>query len=390
MADVTLEREIVEVAGRLILDSHLSWTPEFEIRLADGGQGRGSAPRGETVSIFERPAVAAGTEVFAEAAERLVGRTFTQASFDAAASVLAPRWGRQATLALSIAFYLAARSSLPLSTAPVRSPRLLLNILNGGLHAYTNPVMSDVHEFMLYSRSDDLRLVADAYTGLLGVVRGMLRGLPTVVIAGNPVHQLGESPNEAALAFLRDLLRGEGLESMFGIAVDASAGDWWTAGGYDLPVSGRRFAPGQLGPWWLTLVNEFGVELLEDPLGERDRNGWRELHSQRPSACWLLGDNYTSTSVEQLSDEAKADDLDGVMVKPNQNGTISGTLAFAAAARAAGLVIVASHRSVETESTFIIDLAHEMAADALKIGPFRDFSAVIKFNELLRQAADPS
>jgi enolase len=377
------------VAGRLILDSHLAWTPEFDIRLADGGHGRGSAPRGETVSIFEEPVGEAESTVFAEAAKQFVGRTFSQTSFDAAATLLAPRWGRQVTLALSVAFYLATRPAGDSHGPPTRRPRLLLNVLNGGLHAYTNPVTSDFPEFMLYARSDDLRSVVDAYIGLLGVVRDRLRPIPTVEIAGNRVHALGESPNETALALLRDLLRGEGIESMFSIAVDASAGDWWTADGYVLPVSGRRFAPGELVSWWLALIDRFGLELLEDPLGEHDRAGWRDLHARRPDACLLLGDNYTSTDIAQLIREAKATDLDGVLVKPNQNGTISGTLAFAAAARAAGLIVLASHRSVETESTFLIELAREMAAEGLKIGPFHDFTAVVKFNELVRGEADP-
>jgi enolase len=81
--------------------------------------------------------------------------------------------------------------------------------------------------------------------------------------------------------------------------------------------------------------------------------------------------------------------VDGVLVKPNQRGTVTGALDFAAAARAAGLLVVASHRSVETESTMLVSLAREMRADALKIGPFRDFTAVIKFNELLRGETIP-
>ncbi|HEX5591392.1 MAG TPA: hypothetical protein VFX65_13960, partial [Candidatus Limnocylindrales bacterium] len=248
----------------------------------------------------------------------------------------------------------------------------------------TNPVTSDLPEYLLAARSDDLASVVDAYVGLLETVRGRLRPIPTVDVGGNRVHALGDAPNEAALGFLRDVIRDEGLESMFGIAVDASAGDWWTADGYVLPVSGRRFGPGELDAWWLRMIEAFDIELLEDPFGERDRAGWRDLHARRPASCRVLGDNYTSTDLAQLSGEGKAADVDGVLVKPNQNGTVSGTLAFAAASKAAGLMVVASHRSVETESTMLVELADEMGADALKIGPFRDFTAVIKANELLR------
>ena len=103
----------------------------------------------------------------------------------------------------------------------------------------------------------------------------------------------------------------------------------------------------------------------------------------------ILGDNYTSTSPDRLASEGRAEHLDGVLVKPNQNGTVSGSLAFAAAARDRGLLTIASHRSIETESTFLIDFALRTGSDAIKIGPFRDFSAVVKFNELLRRLPDP-
>jgi enolase len=388
MAGSIGEHTIERVTGRLILDSHLAWTPEFDIAFVGGGFGRGSAPRGETVSVFEGPAVERTEGVVAAATERLQGLAFTQASFDAHVDRLTPTWGKQVTLALSIAYFRASLSGSAAYAPQAQSPRLLLNILNGGMHAYTNPLTSDFPEFMLLARSDDLTGVADTYVGLLRVVRAKLKAYPLVDVGGNPVHDFGDSPNYAVLAFLRDLLRAEGLETAFGVAVDASAGDWWTNGGYWLPVSRQNLGSAELGAWWLSLVDEYGIELLEDPLGEYDREGWSRLYAERPPACRVLGDNYTSTDVTQLIGEGKARNLDGVLVKANQNGTISGTLAFAAEARAAGLAIVASHRSIETESTFLVELSRVMSADMLKIGPFADFSAVVKFNELLRLAED--
>lgn len=365
----------------MILDSHLAWTPEFEIELSDGSRGRGSTPRGETVSIFEDASRETGRDVVRLASGEFAGRTFDQAGFDAALLKIGGRLGGRACMALSIAFYEAVRASHP--PHPGQLPtRLLLNILNAGLHAYTNPVVGDIAEIMLFARSADLTGVADQYIALLDSIRSRLRDSPTTVVGGNRVHFLGNPPDEASLRFLRAVLRAEGLESEFGIAVDASAGDWWTEYGYQLPVSGRQATSRQMQDWWLRVAEEFELELLEDPLAERDIEGWSALHQGLPLKTKLLGDNLTSTSLNRLQEVGQH--VDGVLVKPNQVGTISTAAAFAREARAAGKIVIASHRSIETESTFIVHLASDVQADGLKIGPFRDFSAVLKFNEMVR------
>jgi enolase len=372
---------IRDLRARLVLDSHLAWTPEFELRLDDGRVGIGSAPRGETISVYERGGATAWDAVAREA-RALVGSSHDQASFDAAVEVIGAAWGPQATLALSVAFQQATR----VDDASAALPRLLLNVLNGGAHAYTNPVRADVPELMLYARSADLVAVIDAYISFLAVIRTELAGYPRREIGGNAVHDLGDPPTERAIEVLRRLLERERLEATFGIAVDASAGDWWDGAGYRLPIEDRRSDPQALAAWWLELVGRYGIELLEDPFAETDGSAWAALHATRPPSCAIVGDNYTSTSVAQLRDAGKAAQLDAVIAKPNQNGTISGTVAFAAAARAAGLEVIVSHRSIETESTFLVDLAIAVGADGMKIGPFRDFSAVIKANELLRRS----
>jgi enolase len=372
---------IQDIRGRLVLDSHLAWTPEFEVELADGRSGIGSAPRGETLSIYES-AGAAGWDAIERDARTLIGDSHDQATFDAAVERIGSAWGAQATLALSVAFQQAARDRHAGGTVP----RLLLNVLNGGAHAYTNPVRADVPELMLYARSHDLVATIDAYRAFLDVVRAELATYPIRDVAGNPVHDLGDPPTERAIELLRRLVDREGLARTFGIALDASAGDWWDGRAYRLPIEGRHDAPDTLGAWWLSLIERYGIELLEDPFAEVDRTAWAALHAARPATCALLGDNYTSTSVAELVDAGKAADIDAVVAKPNQNGTVSGTVAFANAARDAGLELIVSHRSVETESTFLVDLAIDVAADGLKIGPFRDFTAVIKANELLRRS----
>jgi enolase len=382
------EHTLTAVTGRRILDSHLGWTFEFEVVLDDTLAGRGSAPRGETPSVYEQPVTRMFEGLLDASRSQLLGRSFTQESFDEAAATLGERWGTGAVLAVSIAYHDAA-SQEAREIAPQAIPRLMLNLLNGGLHAYTNPVASDFTEVLLLPRDDALEPVIEAYLRLLEIIPHELRKGEEVLVGDNRVFRLGQDPNHGVLEFVQSLLERERLAEMFGIVVDASAGDWVDGDGYRLPVTGRSMTREQAVRWWLSLVADHELAMVEDPLAEHDTPGWDELHALRPPTCAILGDNYTSTSPDRLASDGRAGHLDGVLVKPNQNGTVSGSLAFAAAARARGLLTIASHRSIETESTFLIDFALRSGSDAIKIGPFRDFSAVVKFNELLRRLPDP-
>ncbi|ARZ72606.1 2-phospho-D-glycerate hydro-lyase [Streptomyces albireticuli] len=384
---------IAQVHGRMVLNTHLEWTPEFTIRLADGRTGRGAAPGAETPSVFEarRPDRVPDRDTFAEVRKALAGYSFTQGSLDRLLTERGESWGASVVYGVSVAFFEASRAEddmeLPDGAAPVgevRCPRLLLNVLNGGMHAYTNPVACDFHEVLLVPRSDDYEAVIDAYLRVLHRVRTALVDFPQRSVGGNRVHDLGPGSNEAALALVEGALKSTGLSGMFGLMVDASAGDW-TDGHrhYALPVTGRRLTPEGLTKYWLRLMDRFDLTMLEDPCAESDLDGWRALHAARPAECRLLGDNLTSTLPSELA--VKAGMVDGVLLKPDQNGTVSGALRFAAMAGERDLQLVASHRSVETDTLFLVHLATQVEADYFKIGPFSDFSSVMRSNTLLRR-----
>lgn len=401
-------------SGR-ILNSHGDWTVEMTVQLVDGRFGRAAAPRGETPSIFEEtdragladPASRDGRAVDAAIAEdvsrALVGRTLDQAGLDEILEAHRTAWGSAIVFALSVAFHQATRRpASPMPGARIagarangvppsgdersgRSPRLLFNLLNGGLHAYTNPVISDLTEILVLPRHDDLPRALDGYRQLLAKARSLLDAKPIRRIGANRVHDLGEPANDAALALAREILDRTELADAFDLAVDASAGDWLDGDGYRLPVTGVRMERDQLVDWWLGLIERHDLRWVEDPFAEVDREGWRRLHGARPEGCRILGDNLTSTLPAELL--AKADLVDGVLLKPDQNGTVSGSRAFAALAREHGLALITSHRSIETETPFLVHLSTEVGADAIKIGPFSDFSSVLRTNELLRLAA---
>ncbi|WP_116209346.1 hypothetical protein [Streptomyces olivoreticuli] len=379
-----------DIDHRSVLNTHLEWTPEFVLRLSDGRTGQAAAPRAETPSMYEeqvpRPA-GDSDQVAAEARAAFVGRAFDQESFDDELSRRRSRWGHAACYALSAAFFEASLHRFRGSTGGRKAcPRLLFNLLNGGLHAYSLPVTSDFTEFLLVPRGIDTVRAIDGYRRLLREARTAVARLPLRAVGGNPVHDLGPDPNAQALSLVSTLLERVGLAEAFGIMIDASAGDWFDeTGRYVLPVSGRRFDRDGLVDYWLDLLIRFDVVMLEDPLAETDMDGWSALHDARPSGCRLLGDNFTSTCSTQLA--AKARHVDGVLLKPDQIGLMSGVYQFASLARDHGLPLIASARSVETDNPLISHVATELCLDYLKAGPYQDFSSVMRSNELLRAGA---
>lgn len=382
--------EIARVGGRRVLNSHCRWTLEFGVELADGRGGRGASPRGETPSIYERAADGSATPAVVDEVRALVaGRSFDQETLDGLLLERGEAWGRAATYAVSVAFFEATcgasdRTGDPRADLP-RPPRILFNLLNGGLHAYTNPVASDFTEFLVVPHELDLAASIDAYLRLLELAPARLSRLPVRSIGGNPVADLGPQPNEAACGLVRELLDEAGFTGTFGIMIDASAGDWARAGEYVLPVTGARMRTDALVGYWLALADRHGLELLEDPLGELDLDGWQALHEARPAGTAILGDNFTSSDPDMLP--ARAGALDGVLLKPDQAGTVTRARRFGELAHDRGLQLIASHRSIETDGVFLVHLATLLGTDAIKIGPFSDLTSVIRTNELLRSAA---
>ena len=370
---------IAEVRTTTVLNSHSVWTADCEVILSDGRRGRGTAPRGETPSLHERDSLTGSARAVATESD-LCGLPAIQRDVDQIIAGHAETWGRDRAYAMSVALFEALLT--PPAELEGRGPGILFNLLNGGLHAYTNPIRADITEVLLVPRGPDLREAIDAYRRLLGATQAALADAPTTMVNGNRVHDLGDDGDDAALAFCTRLLADAGLDETFTLMVDASAGDWWVGDEYRLPVADRRLRSDQLVERWLDLMERHNLHLLEDPMAESDLHGWSELHRSRPEDRVLLSDNFTSTRVDEL--RAKHQLVDGVLIKPDQNGTVSGAMEFAAQARQLNLTRIASHRSIETDSPFLIHLAIECGVDWVKIGPYSDFSSILRTNALLR------
>jgi enolase len=368
---------------RRTLNTHFDWSTEFTIELTSGARGTGSAPIGETPSLYEEHIKADPESVCSELMEATAGAILDQRSFDTVLQDHRDAWGQATVYALSVTFADAADSWPESSQATSWSPRLLVNVFNGALHAYTNPVFSDFPEFLLAPVTGvSVERQVEVTRVLLAESRLLLNELDTVSVNGNLVHTPPGEPNHAVMKLVRTLLADRDEANGFATWIDASASDMVTPHGYRLPVSGIDLSVEGIIEYWIEFAHEWGLSYLEDPFAERDGDAWRQLHERLPAGCKLVADNLVSGDLARLEEHQGA--LDAVLVKPDQCGTVTNTADLVAAARAANLEVMLSHRSVETDCLALVHLAAGLDIDLIKIGPFQGFAAVQKVNEILR------
>jgi enolase len=386
---------IRSVSVRRILNSHVEFTNEFVIQLTDGSAGTGSASQGETISIYEdnNTGADADPEAFTKqlAADGILGTDTSQRELDEYLQQRFDIIGRNNAFAISLAFFHARIANLPLheqfgiTSTELLAPRLALNVLNGGWHAYTNPVLSDFPEFILVARSNEIAPALAAHASIQRLVRERLASLATTDVAGNKVHCFATRDNRECLDFLNDICAKLGITDQFDLMIDASAGDLWNDGSYQLAITGRGSrSPDELSAYWTDLIQNHGLRFLEDPYHEQDIDSWRALTaSQR--RCIIVGDNFYSSDAARIEAGARDCRTTGVILKPNQAGTVTGIINAANAAARGNQHRIASHRSISTEELFLPRLTCALGIEYIKIGPlFTDYSSVLRLNEILR------
>lgn len=384
---------IRKLACRRILNSHVEFTNEFVVELADGAVGLGGSPQGETISIYEDKRTGIGPETVVRKLEAagVLGREIDQAGFDAVLESEIPHIGRNNAFGLSLAFFNATRETRTLAElfgrppAPLAPPRLCLNILNGGWHAYTNPVLSDFHEYILVAKSTDIAAVIADHNEIQRTVRDKLLGQSKTVVSGHPVNRFATADNRECIDFLLKVRDGLGLADKYDLMIDASAGDLWSDGGYRLPITdGSVRTPEQFHGYWLDIIREYGLRLLEDPFREQDPESWTGLTTAQGS-CWTIGDNFYSSSAARIEEGAAHRRTHGAVIKPNQAGTVTAVRRAVEACRKTGQVAITSHRSISTEETFISTLTCLSGVGYIKIGPLAtDYSSVVRLNAIIR------
>jgi enolase len=261
----------------------------------------------------------------------------------------------------------------------------MMNVLNGGAHA-DNKV--DFQEFMIVpcgaaSFSEGLRIGVEVFHALKRTLHE--RGLSTA--AGD---EGGFAPdlasNEEALQMLMTAVQAAGYEpgADVAIALDPATSELYRDGAYVLEHEGRTLSAAELADYWAALAARYPIVSIEDGMGEQDWDGWQALTERLGAHVQLVGDDLFVTNTERLRRGIELGAANSILIKVNQIGTLSETLAAIALAREAGYSAVMSHRSGETEDVTIADLAVATGCGQIKTGAPSRSERVAKYNQLLR------
>jgi enolase len=384
---------IQSIYNRRILNSHAQFTDEYVIQLQDGSAGAGASPQGETISIYEdgRVAIAPLFIINRIRDDGLIGRSLEQEQFDDYLDRHISLFGRNNVYSLSLAFLKAeemartAQAPNGETTTAGNLPRICCNILNGGRYAYTNPVLSDFPEYILVARSRDLAEVIADHNEIQRLVRETLRTQTKTVVAENTVSRFATTDNRECLDFLLTILERLRLSGKFDLMIDASAGDLWTDEGYRHSITDQSLCSSdQYGQYWRGIIRQYNLAFLEDPFHEQDVEAWRQLTASQRQ-CKIIGDNVYASDAARIAHGAARQYTHGVVIKPNQSGTITAVRRAIECARRHAQIVITSHRSISTEETFVSSLTCEYDVPYIKTGPLlTDYSSVIRLNALIR------
>lgn len=404
--------KIISVKGREIIDSRGNPTVEAVVRLAGGATGRAAVPSGASTGFYEahelrdgdkkrylgKGVLTAVENINRVIAAELTGMDATNiASIDRAMLSLddsenKSKLGANAVLAVSLACARAASYSLGLplyrfigGINPCVLPTPMMNILNGGAHADNNV---DIQEFMIVpigavSFSQAVRQCVEVFHTLKSILKS--RGLSTAVgDEGGYAPSLGS--DEQALELITEAIEAAGYETGvdFAFALDAAASEWRRPDGYVLPKNGASFDTAGLIEHWKTLCDQFPIISIEDALSEDDWEGWTQLTQVLGERIQLVGDDLFATNTQRLKNGIAKGSANSILIKLNQIGSLTETLDAVNTAYRAGYTAIISHRSGETEDSFIADLAVALNAGQIKTGAPSRSDRVAKYNQLLR------
>jgi enolase len=403
--------QIEHVHARQILDSRGNPTIEVELSVRSGAWGRAAVPSGASTGEFEATELRDGgsdwmgkgvtgavENVNGEIATAVRGQdASSQAALDRMLITLdgtpnKSRLGANAILAVSLAaaHAAAAEERLPLwrylggESAHVL-PVPMMNVVNGGAHA-DNAV--DFQEFMIVpvgapSFRDALRMGVETFHQLKKTLHD--RGMSTAVgDEGGFAPNLGS--NEEALEVLVEAIRAAGFVpgDQVAIALDPAVSELFRDGSYVLEHEERTLSAAELTDYWADLAERYPIISLEDGMDEEDWDGWRVLTERLGNRLQLVGDDLFVTNTERLQRGIDAAVANSILIKVNQIGTLTETLAAIRLARENGYTAVISHRSGETEDVTIADLAVATGCGQIKTGAPSRSDRVAKYNQLLR------
>ena len=403
---------IVDIVGREILDSRGNPTVEVDVELEDGSKGRAAVPSGASTGKHEAVELRDGDK------SRYLGKGVTRAVdavngeiFDAIGGMDAEaqtkidetmialdgtpnkgRLGANAILGVSLAVAKAAAlaNRLPLyryvgGTSARLLPVPMMNIVNGGVHA-DNPI--DFQEFMIMpvgatSFAEGLRAGSEIFQTLKAALKSA--GHNT-----NVGDEGGFAPNlqsaEAALDLVMRAIESAGYKAGGDVvlALDAASTEFFKDGTYHYEGEGKRRSPDEQAAYLAQLASRYPIVSIEDGMAEDDFAGWKRLTTLIGDKCQLVGDDVFVTNVARLAQGIEQGLANSILIKVNQIGTLTETLAAVEMAHRAGYSAVMSHRSGETEDATIADLAVATNCGQIKTGSLARSDRTAKYNQLLR------
>jgi enolase len=403
---------IVDIIGREILDSRGNPTVEVDVVLEDGSRGRAAVPSGastgahEAVELRDGDKGRYGGKGVRKAVDAVNGEIFDavggldaeqQARIDETLIALdgTPNKGRLGAnailgVSLAVAKAAAAANGLPLyryvgGVAARVLPVPMMNIVNGGVHA-DNPI--DFQEFMIMP------------VGAASFAEGLRTGAEIFQTLKKALHEAGHNTNvgdeggfapnlpsaDAALGFVMKAIETAGYRPGDDVvlALDCASTEFFKDGSYVYEGEGKTRSRSDQAKYLADLVARYPIRSIEDGMAEDDIAGWKELTQLLGGSCQLVGDDVFVTNVTRLADGIREGYANSILVKVNQIGSLTETLAAVEMAHKASYTAVMSHRSGETEDSTIADLAVATNCGQIKTGSLARSDRIAKYNQLLR------
>jgi enolase len=408
-----MSTSIQRIRGREILDSRGNPTVEVEVWLEDGSHGRAGVPSGASTGAYEalelrdgdkgrylgKGVLKAVAHVNIDIAQSVTGLdALDQARVDRAMLTLdgtptKSKLGANAILGVSLAVARAAADAKGMSlfrylggVAAKLLPVPMFNILNGGVHA--NWQSTDLQEFMIApvgapSFHEALRWGAETYHALKSVLKG--QGFSTGVGDEGGFAPAFKKNADAVENILKAIEKaGYKPGRDIGICLDPAASGFYEDGFYNLRTEGRKVKAEEMVKMYAEWVEKYPIFSIEDGLAEDDWDGWKLLTKTIGAKTQLVGDDLFVTNVDRIARGIKENAANSVLIKLNQIGTLTETVAAIEMARKAGWTAMVSHRSGETVDSFIADLTVAMGTGQLKTGAPCRGERLEKYNQLMR------
>lgn len=403
---------IIDVVAREVIDSRGNPTVEADIHLASGVVGRAAVPSGastgarEAVELrdgdsgrfFGKGVLKAVENVNSEVCEAIIGLESTDQSLidqtliNLDGTESKSRLGANAVLAVSLATAKASSIDLGLplyrylgGAGDTELPVPMMNVINGGAHANNS---LDIQEFMIIpmgfdSFSEALRCGAEVFQTLRKNID--IAKMPTTV-GDEGGFAPNFSGNDEALDFILEAINSSGYEvgSQVALGLDCASSEFYKDGKYVLKSEGLQLSASEFCDYLATLAEKYPIISIEDGMAEDDWDGWSVLTDRLGSSVQLVGDDLFVTNTNILQRGIDQSIANSILVKINQIGTLSETMAAIEMAKRASYTSVVSHRSGETEDTFIADLAVGSNAGQIKTGSLSRSDRLAKYNQLLR------